>query len=49
MTKPDDAEERKAIDKDLDSMQSYFSSLQKAESELENALNAAEQGDESAE
>jgi len=27
VTKPDDAEERKAIDKDLNSMQEYFSSL----------------------
>lgn len=49
MTKPDNPEERKAIDKDLESMQEYFSSLQKAESALDDALNAAEEGDESTE
>ena len=47
VTKPDNPEERKAIDKDLDSMQEYFSSLQKAEAALDEALNSADDGAES--
>lgn len=47
--KMDSTEERKAIEKDLDSMQEYFSSLQKTEQALESALSSSEQGAESAE
>ena len=36
--KPEAAEERKAIEANLDSMQTYFAALQKAESKLEEAL-----------
>ena len=39
LAKQDSAEERKAIEKDLDSMQAYFSSLSKAESEIEKAFS----------
>ena len=43
VTKPDNAEERKAIEANLDSMQEFFSSLQAAETALEAAVGSSEE------
>ena len=45
LAKQDDAEERKAIDSNLDNLNAYFQSLQEAETALEEALTNAKPED----
>merc|ERR1719469_836180 len=45
MAKQDSAEERKAIEANLDSLNEYFSSLQEVESAIESALTSSKPED----